>query len=125
MKLAYRLAYFSGGFIIGILILFFILSGKKTSCAYGLDARTLKNIRLKERAFSEKTLEVLRTNNLDTAAISQLLVEGDVVFSESNTKLDSCRIYVVKGIASEKKLKLKIENCDSLATVLDAFLLTE
>ncbi len=125
MKLAYRLAYFSGGFIIGILILFFILSGKKTSCAYGLDARTLKNIRLKERAFSEKTLEVLRTNNLDTAAISQLLAEGDVVFSESNTKLDSCRIYVVKGIASEKKLKLKIENCDSLATVLDAFLLTE
>ena len=125
MKLAYRLAYFSGGFIIGIIILFFILSGKKTSCAYGLDARTLKNIRLKERAFSEKTLEVLHANNLDTAAISQLLVEGDVVFSESNTKLDSCRIYVVKGIASEKKLKLKIENCDSLATVLDAFLLTE
>ena len=29
MKLAYRLAYFSGGFLIGILLLFFILSGKK------------------------------------------------------------------------------------------------
>jgi hypothetical protein len=122
MKFAYRLAYFSGGFIIGIILLFFILSGKKTSCAYGLDARTLKNIRLKKRAFSENTLTVLRENNLDTSAISTLLGEGDVVFSESNTRLDSCKQYVVVGKVAERNLKIKIENCDSLATVMTAAL---
>jgi hypothetical protein len=122
MKFAYRLAYFSGGFIIGIILLFFILSGKKTSCAYGLDARTLKNIRLKKRAFSENTLTVLRESNLDTSAISTLLREGDVVFSESNTRLDSCKQYVVVGKVAEKNLKIKIENCDSLATVMTAAL---
>ncbi|MRT15801.1 DUF4258 domain-containing protein [Vitellibacter sp. q18] len=122
MKFAYRLAYFSGGFIIGIILLFFILSGKKTSCAYGLDARTLKNIRLKKRAFSENTLTVLRENNLDTSAISTLLREGDVVFSESNTRLDSCKQYVVVGKVAERNLKIKIENCDSLATVMTAAL---
>ncbi|WP_410005325.1 hypothetical protein [Aequorivita nionensis] len=120
MKLAYRLAYFSGGFIIGIALLFFILSGKKTSCAYGMDARTLKNIRLKERAFSEKTLIVLRENQMDTSAISTLLEDGDVVFSESNTRLDSCKQYVVEGKIAEKNLKIRIENCDSLATVTEA-----
>jgi len=120
MKLAYRLAYFSGGFIIGIALLFFILSGKKTSCAYGPEARTLKNIRLKKRAFSEATLNVLRENKMDTSAVSILLEEGEVLFSESNTELDSCRRYVIKGEIFEKNLKITVENCEKLATVLEA-----
>ncbi|MCG2418861.1 hypothetical protein K8089_07485 [Aequorivita sp. F47161] len=117
MKLAYRLVYFSGGFLIGIALLFFILSGKKTSCAYGPEARTLKNIRLKERAFSEETLRILQENKMDTSVVSTLLKDGDVLFSESNTNLDSCRIYTIVGEISEKNLKLIIENCEELATV--------
>jgi hypothetical protein len=120
MKLAYRLAYFSGGFLIGIALLFFILSGKKTSCAYGPESRTLKNIRLKERAFSESTLQILRENKMDTSAISILLDDGDVLFSESNTELDSCRIYVIEGEILEKNLKITVENCEKLVTVIEA-----
>lgn len=119
MKLAYRLVYFSGGFIIGIAMLFFILSGKKTSCAYGPESRTLKNIKLKQRAFSEETLNFLRENQLDTTSVSTLLEKGDVLFSESNTKLDSCKIYVIEGIISEKNLKMTVENCEKTATVID------
>lgn len=120
MKLAYRLVYFSGGFLIGIALLFFILSGKKTSCNYGPESRTLKNIRLKERAFSENTLQVLRENKMDTSAISSLLKDGDVLFSESNTQLDSCKQYVIEGNISEMNLKIKIENCEKVATVTEA-----
>lgn len=125
MKLAYRLAYFSGGFLIGILLLFFILSGKKTSCAYGPESRTLKNIRLKERIFSENALIILKNNKMDTSAISTLLKDGDVLFSESNTKLDSCKIYVVEGAISEKKLKVSIQNCEKTATITDAKVINE
>lgn len=125
MKLAYRLAYFSGGFLIGIALLFFILSGKKTSCAYGPESRTLKNIRLKERAFSESTLQILRENKMDTSAVSTLLENGDVLFSESNTELDSCRIYVIEGEISEKNLKITVENCEKLATVVEAEVLEQ
>lgn len=120
MKLAYRLVYFSVGFLMGIGLLFFILSGKKTSCSYGPESRTLKNIRQKERAFSENTLKVLRENQMDTSAISTLLIDGDVLFSESITKLDSCNQYVIKGNILEKNLKIKIENCDKIATVIEA-----
>ena len=120
MKLAHRLLYFSGGFILGILLLFFILSGKKTSCAYGPEARTLKNIRLKERVFTEETLQALRDNQLDTSAISFLLRKGDVVFSESNIKMDSCNQYVITGKVSEKNLKIKVLNCTKIATVYEA-----
>ncbi len=120
MKLTHRLIYFSGGFILGLLILFFVLSGKKTSCAYGPDARTLKNIRLKERAFSEKTLQFLDNNKIDTAAISEILVNGNVIFSESNTNLDSCNQYTIQGKINEKNLKIRIENCEEKATVITA-----
>lgn len=125
MKLAYRLVYFSGGFLIGIALLFFILSGKKTSCAYGPESRTLKNIKLKQRAFSEETLTFLSENKMDTAVVSTLLDEGDVLFSESSTKLDSCNIYVIEGVVSEKNLKIKIENCEKQATVIDAQIIEE
>ena len=104
----------------GLLLLFFILSGKKTSCAYGLDARTLKNIRLKERAFSDESIEFLKQNNIDTSAVTTLLKKGDVVFSESNTKLDSCKQYVIKGEIDEKMLKVRIANCEKVATVMTA-----
>lgn len=125
MKLAYRLAYFSGGFLIGIALLLFILSGKKTSCAYGPEARTLKNIRLKKHAFSEQALQILRANKMDTSAISMLLEDGNVLFSESQTHLDSCRIYVIEGNISDNNLKITVENCEKLATVLDAQVLHE
>ncbi len=120
MKLTYRLVYFSGGFTMGLLLVFFILSGKKTSCAYGAQSRTLKNIRLKDRAFSETSLHFFELNQLDTSMVSGMLIDGKVIFKESNTSLDSCKEYVIKGEISEKIVKLRIANCDDLATVLTA-----
>ncbi len=120
MKFVKRLGFYSGGFIIGLLLLFFFLGGKKTSCDYGPNARTLKNIRIKERAFSEETLQYLSQQQLDTSAISILLQNGNVIFSESNTDLDSCKVYVIEGSVSEKNLKVSIENCANKSTVLSA-----
>lgn len=120
MKFIHRLGFYLGGFTIGLILLFFFLSGKKTSCDYGPEARTLKNIRNKQRVFSEKTVTFLSNNQLDTSAVSKLLLHGDVLFSESNTKLDSCKQYVIAGLLSEKNIKILIENCEESATVLDA-----
>ena len=48
-----------------------------------------------------------------------MLVNGDVLFSESNTSLDSCKIYVIKGEVSEKTLKISVENCDETAKIFN------
>lgn len=119
MKLPQRLLFYCFGFVIGLLLLFFFLGGKKTSCDYGPDARVLKNIRLKERVITNQALYTLQGLQLDTAAISTLLFNGDVNFSESNTTLDSCKLYVIKGMVAEKNLQFKIENCNKKATVLE------
>ena len=120
MNLAKRFLYYFGGFAIGIVLLYFFIGGSGASCEYSYmpEARTLKNIRLKERAFTDVSLETLASHQLDTASISDLLKKGDVLFSESNTKLDSCKIYVIEGEASEKMLKISVENCEKLATIL-------
>ena len=62
MKLVYRFGFFFGGFSIGLVFLMFFLSGKKTSCAYGPDARVLKNIQIKSIRYSESVQEQLNSN---------------------------------------------------------------
>ncbi|NND63127.1 MAG: hypothetical protein HKN48_08010 [Flavobacteriaceae bacterium] len=122
MNLTKRFFYYFGGFAIGLVLLYFFVGGAGASCEYdyGPNARTLKNIRLKEHQFSEITRNSLSRHGLDTLAIEQLFRTGDVIFSESNTRLDSCKIYVIEGIVYENELRITVENCDSLATVTAA-----
>jgi hypothetical protein len=117
MHIAKRFGFYGFGFIIGLLLLFFFLNGKKAGCDYGPDARTLKNIKIKQRVFSTQSLQDLKKNNLDTSAVSLLLRIGDVNFGESNTKLDSCKVYVIEGFINKINLKMRVKNCNKTATI--------
>lgn len=119
MKFAHRLLYFSGGAVIGIVLVIFILSGKKTSCAYGPQARTLKHLRIKPRVFSDESLAFFQSNGLDTAKIDEVFLTGKVDFSKSITRTDSCKLYLVNGAISEKSVRVNISFCDDLAEIQD------
>ena len=118
MKLINRIAYYLGGFTMGIILLFFFLSGKKTSCDYSPNARVLKNIRSKKLKKSVMVLDALSNKSIDSLFFQQLLKNGNVDFSKSNTKLDSCKLYVIEDTYKETFYIVKIENCDATATVL-------
>ncbi len=117
MKLIYRLGYYGLGLFFGIVILIFFLGGKKTSCDYSPNARVLKNIKTKERSFSERSILFFQKNNIDTSSVSALLEDGDVDFDKSDTRAEPCGIYFISGNNNNQTLELQIENCDSLATV--------
>ena len=128
MSLLKRFAFYLGGFGIGLILLYFFVGGSGASCEfdYSPNSRTKKNIRLKERIVSEKSWNILNQNQLDTSAISFVLLKGNVLFSESNTQLDSCNIYMIEGNVapkempnSDKKIKITVENCSNKATVQD------
>ena len=119
MGLLKRFAYYFGGLVIGTIFLFFILDKKDASCDYSPNARVLKNISIKNQEISPKVLEILATKEIDTAFISNTLQRGDVLFRESNTQLDSCNIYVIRGVEKWKNWKLSIENCKNVARVID------
>lgn len=115
MNLGQRFFYYLGGFFIGLILLFFFLGGKNTSCDYGPNARVLKNIKIKEREYTQKVLQNMTTYDIDTSAISTILNIGRVNFSKSNTSLDSCKSYVIEGEVKENTIELVVKNCDSIA----------
>jgi len=118
MKLIQRVGYYLGGFSIGLILLAFFLSGKKTTCSYGPDARVLKNIGLKHREYSSKVIEMIKNKDIDSVTISEVLKHGNVNFSKSNTKLDTCKIYVIEDKNDKQAITLTVENCDSIATII-------
>ena len=117
MNFIQRLGFFSVGLIMGIGILMFFLGGKKASCDYSPNARTLKNIRIKERVFSEETLAYLSSNNLDTAVVTAVLRNGNVDFGKSDTKREPCKIYFITEELESGEIELEIENCRDKAVI--------
>lgn len=119
MKFIHRLGYYLGGFAIGLLFLMFFLNGKDTSCSYGPNARTIKSISSKPLEYSDKAAMFITNHTLDSTTISNLIKFGSVNFSKSETKMDSCKIYHIDNSYKKRDMILKVENCDSLATLLE------
>ncbi len=117
MKLIQRIGYYLGGFSIGLIFLAFFLSGKRVSCSYGPNARVLKNINIKPLKYSEESLQYIQSKNIDTSIINNTLRKGNVNFSLSSTKLDTCKIYIIEDDLDSSEILLTVENCDSLATI--------
>ena len=117
MSIGKRILYYLAGVGIGVILLMYFVGGSGASCdyAYGPNARVLKNIRLKNKSYSPQVLQGLKDRRLDTADLALLYQEGDVLFGESDTKRDSCKLYAIKGLIKEQELKFQVENCDSLA----------
>lgn len=117
MKLIHRFGYFGVGLFFGIVLLIFFLGGKKASCDYSPNARVLKNIKIKERKWSEESLSFFMDREIDTSYISELLENGDVDFNLSDTDAKPCNIYYVTGTRETEEIEFRIQNCDSIATI--------
>jgi hypothetical protein len=117
MKLIHRISYYLGGFSIGLVLLAFFLTGKKASCSYSPNARTIKNISSKKFVYSETTKSAMKSYHLDSLTVSNLVKTGDVNFSESNTKTEGCKTYLIENELNDKEVRLTVKNCDSSATI--------
>ena len=124
MRLLHRIGYYLGGFSLGLIVLAFFFSGKKTSCAYFPEARVLKNINLKSYTLSRKAEESLTQLQLDTTTVNYILRKGDVDFGESQPRKEPCSEYVIYGTTQkEQSLKLHLINCEEIVQVIDVHLL--
>ncbi|WP_298420831.1 hypothetical protein [uncultured Kordia sp.] len=114
-----RVGFYLGGVAIGLVIFAFLIRGRGVKCEFDYlpNARTLKNIRMKERHFSPEIRQLIDNKEIDTAEISNILKHGDVDFSRSKTKVDSCKLYIVEGMLRNKEIELTILNCDSTARI--------
>jgi hypothetical protein len=117
MKFIHRVGYYLGGFSIGLIILAFFLSGKKTTCDYSPNARTIKNISNKTKHFSDEAQTAMATYRIDSTVVYDIIKYGSVDFSESDTKSEGCKSYIINNSYKEKDYSLRVKNCDSIATI--------
>ncbi|MBT8257252.1 MAG: hypothetical protein KJO49_02190 [Bacteroidia bacterium] len=118
MRFIQRLGYYLGGLAVGLVFLAFFLTGKRTSCDYGLDARVLKNIRTKPLSYSEEMKTKLHNMGVDSTDLQSILNYGDVKFRKSNTKLDTCKTYFIEGRHEEGPIYITIANCEDEAKLI-------
>ena len=115
MEFAKRLVWYLFGALIGIIFVYAWFGDRKDiSFNYFPNARVKGDIQKKIINYNNETLILLSENNLDSTDISKLIVDGDVIFKKSNTKLDSCKTYFIEN----EKLNAIFENCDSIVNII-------
>lgn len=101
MNFVKRLIYYLSGVGIGIVLLMFFLSGKKTSCDYGPNARTLKFLKNKPLQ-QNNSINDLVFYQLDSIDIAEVLDEGEVNFRNSEISKELPNIYSVEHMIEKK-----------------------
>lgn len=112
-----RFTLYGFGFVIGIVLVFFFLGGKRASCNWLPNDRILNIIRQKQINLSDEVKSHLAEIGSDSLDIYRMLENGDVDFSKSQVKNDPCRLYWIQGQEEQKQLVITVEVCDSVATV--------
>jgi len=112
-----RIGYYLVGLSIGSIAVYFFWQKKEASFDYGMDARTLKTIRIRERLYSEEAKKAMEEFNIDTLKIATILYTGDVDFSKGKPRQKPCAEYYVTGKKELEKVSLYIKRCDSTSTI--------
>ena len=116
-----RLGFYLGGFSIGIIFLAYFLRKKSdetgVSFCYFPNCRTLKDIRSKPMYYSDNVQRQLANSELDSLDIVFVLNEGIVDFSESDTKSNPCKTYLIQGDQKDHKLAAWVKNCPDKASI--------
>jgi hypothetical protein len=112
-----RIGYYLVGLSIGCVGVYFFWQKKKATFDYGMDARTLKTIRIKKRLFSDDAKNAMDKFDIDTLNISTILYTGDVDFGKSNPRQKPCAEYYITGSKELENVSLLVKRCDSTATI--------
>ncbi|WP_296637111.1 DUF4258 domain-containing protein [Polaribacter sp.] len=117
-----RIGYFLVGVSISSIGVYFFWQKKNTSFDYGMDARTLKTIRIRERIFSNEAKMVMNSSKIDSLKIERILNFGDVDFGKSQQRKKPCAEYYITGKKELKNVSLYVIRCDYTATIKSIFL---
>ena len=117
MPLLKRIGFYLIGLSLGLIFLAYFFRGKKTEFCYFPNCRVLKNINSKTLLFSPEIQQLIDNGAIDTQEIKDVLMDGKVNFSESNTNEKPCAIYRIYGKTEAMKVAVTVKNCEKAAEV--------
>lgn len=113
MQLLKRFGFFFIGLALGSIGVLFFWQKKKVTFDYGMDARTLKTIRVRKRLFSDEATKTMELHKIDSIQISAILKSGDIDFGNSKPRQRPCAEYLV----TSEKINLQVSRCESTSTI--------
>ncbi|MGJ8759307.1 MAG: DUF4258 domain-containing protein [Polaribacter sp.] len=112
-----RIGYYLVGLSLGSVAVYFFWQKKQATFDYGMDARTLKSIRIKERLFTDDARSAMHKFDIDSLKINTILHTGDVNFGKSKPRQEPCPEYYITGTKDLEKVSLLVKRCESTATI--------
>ena len=112
-----RIGYYLVGLSLGAVGVYFFWQKKQASFDYGMDARTLKTIRIRKRIYSKNAKNAMLKYNVDTLKINTILYNGDVDFGKGKPREKPCAEYYITGKKDLENINLLVKRCDSTATI--------
>lgn len=117
MPLLKRIGFYLIGLSLGLIFLAYFFRGKKTEFCYFPNCRVLKNINSKSLLFSSEVQQLIDNQAIDIQDVKNVLIDGKVNFSESNTNEKPCPIYHIYGKTETTKIAVTVKNCEKAAEV--------
>ncbi|MEE9407401.1 MAG: DUF4258 domain-containing protein [Polaribacter sp.] len=112
-----RIFYYLVGLSLGSIGVYFFWQKKNATFDYGMDARTLKTIRIKKRLFSDDAKTAMQKFDIDSLKISTILHNGDVDFGKGKPRQRPCAEYYITGSKELENVSLLVKRCDSTSTI--------
>lgn len=103
---------FGFGLGLGTLMVYFFFGDRDIECSYFPNDRVLYDLRKKEIQIKQNL------DPADTIGLRDALERGQVDFEKSSAQAEGCKQYYL-GLEDRARFFV-IENCDSVATVIEA-----
>ncbi len=115
-----KLKFYAIGLIPGLLIVFFILNQKGTSCSYFPNDRVLAETLTKDFSYSQNFKSEMEFNKISENFIKDsILVKGKIDFDKSNAQKKPCPEYILYYPKNNPTYEIHYSKCKDNAEFLD------
>jgi hypothetical protein len=107
-----KLKFYAIGLVPGLLIVFFILNQKGTSCSYFPNDRVLAETLTKDFSYSNQFKTEMELNKISEKFIKDsILVNGKIDFDRSNPQDKPCPKYLLVYPKNNPKFEINYSKC--------------
>lgn len=111
-----KLKFYAIGLIPGLLIVFFILNQKGTSCSYFPNDRVIAETLTKDFSYSENFKTEMKANNISEKQLKDdILSNGKIDFDKSKAQEKPCPKYVLYYPKNDPKFEINYSKCKESA----------
>ena len=111
-----KLKFYAIGLVPGLLIVFFILNQKGTSCSYFPNDRVIAETLTKDFSYSENFKNDMKTNNISEKQLKEEIInDGKIDFDKSEAQKKPCPEYVLFYPKSDSKFEIRYSKCKEKA----------